>query len=74
MTKIPAFPTKIKQDESLSSDPKPRFQKPRIHKILKHCVLQTIEKYFGHSCGYQKKVYFCSLKFKEKIRRKKIEQ
>ena len=65
MTKIPAFPAKIKRNESQSSDPKPMFEKSRIHNTLKHCTLQTVEKYFVHSCGYQKKVYFCNLKFKE---------
>ena len=65
MAKISAFRAKIKQDESQSSVPKPMFGKSKIHNTLKHCILQTIEKYFGHGCGYQKKVYFCNLKFKE---------
>ena len=65
MAKISAFRAKIKQDESHPSDPKPMFQKSKTYNTLKHCTLQTIEKYFVHSCGYQKKVYFCNLKFKE---------
>lgn len=65
MTKISDFPAKTKRDESHSSVPKPMFEKSKIHNTLKHCILQTVEKYFVHSCGYQKKVYFCNLKFKE---------
>ncbi len=65
MTKISDFPAKTKRDESQSPDLKPMFEKSKIHNTLKHCTLQTVEKYFVHSCGYQKKVYFCNLKFKE---------
>ena len=52
MTKISTFPAKTKRDESHPSDPKPMFQKSKTYNTLKHCTLQTIEKYFGHGCGY----------------------
>ena len=40
-------------------------------KILKLNNLQITEKYFHQGCKYQKKVYFCSLKFKEKKEEKR---